>query len=76
MARHVEPETSLHYRQVEAQFEMGGFSVDRSGPNHHGEYLVSWWNAGKVGPAGTGTTVELAITDAWTLYIRDRRSYD
>ena len=76
LRRHVEPEPSLHYRQVEAQFARAGFNVDRSGPNSHGEYLVSTWKAGKVGPAGTGTTIELAINDAWTQYVGDRRAYD
>ena len=55
---------------------MAGFTVDRSGPNNHREYLVSTWKADKVGPTGTGPTLDLAINEAWTVYVRDRRSYD
>ena len=71
----MEPKKSLLYRQIEAQFVMAGFSVDRSGPNDKGEYVVSTWKPDKVGPTGTGTSVELAITDAWTACTKHRRAY-
>ena len=55
------------------QFTSDGFTVDCSGPNDHGDYLVSTWKPNSVGPTGVGLTPELAISHAWIRYVTERR---
>ena len=67
---------SQRYQEVKRQFTLAGFTVEQSGPNDHGDYLVSTRKLDRVGPSGIGLTPELAISNAWIRYDIDRRTYD